>query len=180
MSANPQEPAIPGAVQVIEVGDTTCAEVQGCPPTVTVAPERNAVPVIVRAVVVLFTPLGGETAVTVGAGLVLPMVMSMSAGSVPVPVPVHAATSAKTEAPHCEARANKRFLRRDIRLSFILDWLTGCLLQGVSVKPRHASAAGSMPPHSVSFWMARWADILTKCGVPLTVARFARFGGEAA
>ena len=29
---------------------------------------------------------------------------------------------------------------------------------------------GSMSPQSVSFWMARWADILTKCGVPLTVA----------
>jgi hypothetical protein len=61
-------PAVPaGVVQVIEVEDTTVTLVHAAPPTVTVAPERKLVPVIVIAVPPAAVPEVPETPETVGA-----------------------------------------------------------------------------------------------------------------
>ena len=61
-------PALPaGVVQVIDVADTTVTLVHAAPPTVTVAPERKLVPVIVIAVPPALVPEVPETLDTVGA-----------------------------------------------------------------------------------------------------------------
>jgi hypothetical protein len=61
-------PAVPaGVVQVIEVEDTTVTLVHAAPPTVTVAPERKLVPVIVIDVPPAAVPEVPETPDTVGA-----------------------------------------------------------------------------------------------------------------
>ena len=61
-------PALPaGVVQVIEVADTTVTLAHAAPPTVTVAPERKLVPVIVIAVPPALVPEVPETLDTVGA-----------------------------------------------------------------------------------------------------------------
>ena len=61
-------PAVPaGVVQVIEVEDTTVTLVHAAPPTVTVAPERKLVPVIVIAVPPTLVPEAPEILDTVGA-----------------------------------------------------------------------------------------------------------------
>jgi hypothetical protein len=57
-----------GEVQVIEVDETTTTEVQLAPPTDTVAPARNPVPVIVMFVLATAGPDTGDTETTVGAG----------------------------------------------------------------------------------------------------------------
>ena len=58
-----------GVVAVIEVPLTTVTVLAAVPPTVTVAPDRKPVPVMVTAVPPLTDPELGEIAVTVGAGL---------------------------------------------------------------------------------------------------------------
>jgi hypothetical protein len=61
-------PAVPaGVVQVIEVEDTTVTLVHAAPPTVTVAPDRKLVPVIVIDVPPATVPEVPETPDTVGA-----------------------------------------------------------------------------------------------------------------
>ena len=61
-------PAVPaGVVQVIEVEDTTVTLVHAAPPTVTVAPDRKLVPVIVIDVPPAAVPEVPETPETVGA-----------------------------------------------------------------------------------------------------------------
>jgi len=57
-----------GAVAVIEVALTTVTFVAEVPPSLTVAPDRKPVPVIVKAVPPATGPDVGATAVTVGAG----------------------------------------------------------------------------------------------------------------
>ncbi len=57
-----------GVKQVIEVAETTTTEVALAPPNVTVAPDKNPVPVIVVAVPPVVTPDETEREVTVGAG----------------------------------------------------------------------------------------------------------------
>ena len=56
-------------VAVIEVLLPTITLLAAVPPTVTVAPDRKPVPVMVTAVPPLTEPELGEIAVTVGAGL---------------------------------------------------------------------------------------------------------------
>ena len=63
----PAEPE--GETHVIDVVFETLGEVQVDPATVTVAPERNPVPVIVMVVLPAVEMVDGETDVTVGAGL---------------------------------------------------------------------------------------------------------------
>ena len=61
-------PALPaGVVHVIEVADTKVTLVHAAPPTVTVAPARTLVPVIVIAVPPALVPDVPETLDTVGA-----------------------------------------------------------------------------------------------------------------
>ena len=61
-------PAVPaGVVAVIDVALTTDTPVADTPPTVTVAPETNPVPVIVTAVPPAKGPPVGLTDATVGA-----------------------------------------------------------------------------------------------------------------
>jgi hypothetical protein len=61
-------PAVPaGVVQVIDVDDTMVTLVQATPPTVTVAPDKKFVPVIVIAVPPAAVPEVGETLDTLGA-----------------------------------------------------------------------------------------------------------------
>jgi hypothetical protein len=63
-------PTVPaGVVAVIVVEFTTDTPVADAPPTVTVAPERKPVPVIVIEVPPVTTPELGDTFVTVGSGL---------------------------------------------------------------------------------------------------------------
>ncbi len=59
-------------VAVIEVLLTTVTPVAAVPPRLTVAPERNPVPVIVMGVPPVVVPLLGAIDVTVGAGLPVP------------------------------------------------------------------------------------------------------------
>ena len=61
--------ACAGVVAVIEVLLTTVMLVAAVPPNVTVAPNRNPVPVIVIAVPPAVVPEVGEIVATVGAGL---------------------------------------------------------------------------------------------------------------
>lgn len=61
-----------GAVAVIEVPLTTFTPDADVPPSFTVAPVRNPVPVIVTAVPPAVVPVAGEIALTVGAGLGAP------------------------------------------------------------------------------------------------------------
>jgi hypothetical protein len=56
-----------GVVQVIEVDDTTVTLVHAAPPTVTVAPDKKFVPVIVIAVPPADVPELPETPDTLGA-----------------------------------------------------------------------------------------------------------------
>ena len=56
---------------VIDVPVTTMTPVAAVPPTLTVAPARNPVPVMVTAVPPLIVPEFGEMEVTVGAGVEL-------------------------------------------------------------------------------------------------------------
>ena len=56
-----------GVVQVIEVDDTTVTLVHAAPPTVTVAPDKKFVPVIVIAVPPADVPELPETPATLGA-----------------------------------------------------------------------------------------------------------------
>ena len=65
-SRAPAEPA--GEVQVIDVADTTTTEAQDAPPTVTVAPDKKPVPVIVSCVPPAMGPDVDDTDVIVGAG----------------------------------------------------------------------------------------------------------------
>jgi len=58
-----------GIVAVIEVLLTTVTPVAAVPPKLTVAPERNPVPLIVTGVPPFTVPEAGLIAVTVGAGL---------------------------------------------------------------------------------------------------------------
>jgi hypothetical protein len=58
-------------VAVIDVLFTTVAAVAAVPPTLTVAPAWNPVPVMVTAVPPLIVPEFGEMEVTVGAGVEL-------------------------------------------------------------------------------------------------------------
>jgi hypothetical protein len=61
-------PAVPaGVVQVIDVDDTTVTLVHAAPPTVTVAPDKKFVPVIVIDVPPAAVPDVPETLDTVGA-----------------------------------------------------------------------------------------------------------------
>jgi hypothetical protein len=60
--------ACAGVVAVIVVLFTTLTLAAALPPTFTVAPVANPVPVIVIAVPPLVDPVGGVTLVTVGAG----------------------------------------------------------------------------------------------------------------
>jgi len=61
-------PAVPaGVVQVIDVADTTVTLVHAAPPTVTVAPDKKFVPVIVIAVPPALVPELPDTPDTVGA-----------------------------------------------------------------------------------------------------------------
>ena len=57
-----------GVVAVMEVALTTFTPVAAVPPKLTVAPDKNPVPVMVTAVPPAVEPEVGETAVTVGAG----------------------------------------------------------------------------------------------------------------
>ena len=65
-SRAPAEPA--GDVQVIDVDDTTDTDVHAAPPTVTVAPAKKPVPVIVSWVPPATGPEEDDTEVIVGAG----------------------------------------------------------------------------------------------------------------
>jgi hypothetical protein len=58
-----------GVVAVIEVLFTTVTPVADVPPSFTVAPAKNPVPVMVTAVAPLVGPVLGVIEVTVGAGL---------------------------------------------------------------------------------------------------------------
>ena len=61
-------PAVPaGVVQVIDVADTTVTLVQAAPPTVTVAPDKKFVPVIVIEVPPAVVPDVPATLDTLGA-----------------------------------------------------------------------------------------------------------------
>jgi hypothetical protein len=61
-------PALPaGVVQVIDVDDTRVSLVHGAPPTVTVAPDKKFVPVIVIGVPPAAVPDVPETLDTLGA-----------------------------------------------------------------------------------------------------------------
>jgi hypothetical protein len=61
-------PAVPaGVVQVIDVADTTVTLVQAAPPTVTVAPDKKFVPVIVIEVPPAVVPDVPDTLDTLGA-----------------------------------------------------------------------------------------------------------------
>ena len=62
--------ACAGVVAVIEVLFTTVTPVADVPPSLTVAPARNPVPVMVTAVPPAVVPEFGVIALTVGAGLV--------------------------------------------------------------------------------------------------------------
>src|SRR3984893_9136160 len=66
-------------VAVIEVLLTTVTVLAAVPPTVTVAPERKPVPLMVTAVPPLTDPAPGEIAVTVGAGK-LPLTDTVNVG----------------------------------------------------------------------------------------------------
>ena len=70
VTATALAPAVPaGVVQVIFVAETTVTDVQGVPPTLTVAPAKNPVPVIDIAVPPAVEPFAGETLVTVGGAM---------------------------------------------------------------------------------------------------------------
>jgi hypothetical protein len=56
-----------GVVAVIDVDDTTVTAVADTPPTVTVAPATNPVPIMLITVPPDMVPAFGDTAVTVGA-----------------------------------------------------------------------------------------------------------------
>ena len=56
---------------VMEVALTTFTPVAAVPPKLTVAPDKNPLPVMVTAVPPAVEPEVGETAVTVGAGFVV-------------------------------------------------------------------------------------------------------------
>jgi hypothetical protein len=67
MASAPQVPALAGRVQVIEVAETVGLG-HVTPPTVTVAPVRNSVPVMVKEVEALLMDVFGATEVMVGGG----------------------------------------------------------------------------------------------------------------
>ena len=69
MTVTSTAPAVPkGVEQVSEVAELNTTEVQGDPPTSTVAPFTKLVPVIVIDVPAVSGPEDGATVVTVGAG----------------------------------------------------------------------------------------------------------------
>ena len=81
-SLAPADPA--GVVQVIDVAETTTTLVHAAPPTLTVAPAKKLVPVIVMGVPPSVLPVDGEMEVMVGVEISVradPLVMTRA----PVP-----------------------------------------------------------------------------------------------